>query len=381
MSASGVPYWRLSAWYLFYFAFFGAFNPYFSLYLKSLGISALGIGILLSLTQVMRLVAPNLCSALAERYGAKTPVIRLAAAVALVAFAGFFVSSEFRVLFAVMTLLAFCSTGALPLAEALTLSHLQHRMERYGWIRVWGSIGFIIAVQGIGIMLDVVPLSALLWVCLFLLVGTLATALVLPEARPPAVARADGDSDTTLRSPKVLALFAACFLMSAAHAPLYVFYSIHLVDHGYAKTAVGALWSLGVIAEIGVFLMMSRLMHSVSLRVILIASFVIAVIRFLIIGWAIEWSLAVVAAQLMHGATFGAHHAASVAALNRWFAPRHQARALALYGGACFGAGGMMGNLLSGVTWDRLGAGPTYTFASVFAGLGLVLVWRGLRGS
>src|SRR6185295_18600609 len=129
---TGLPYWRLSAWYLFYFAFFGAFNPYFSLYLKSLGVSAVGIGVLLSLTQVMRLAAPNLWSGLAERCGAKTPVIRITAALAVAAFGGFFVSPDFRVLFGAMALLAFSSTGALPLVEALTLAHLQHRMERYG---------------------------------------------------------------------------------------------------------------------------------------------------------------------------------------------------------------------------------------------------------
>jgi MFS transporter, PPP family, 3-phenylpropionic acid transporter len=379
LPAIALPYWRLSAWYLFYFAFFGAFNPYVGLYLKSLGVSAPGIGVLLGLSQITRLVAPNLCSALAERCGAKTTVIRWSAAVAVLAFAGFFIASGFAMLFIVMALLAFCSTGALPLAEALTLAHLQHRMARYGSIRLWGSIGFILAVQGVGILLDATPLATLLGVCLLLLLGTLAAALMLPEAPPAPVAPAETGAHATMRSPKVVALFAACFLMSAAHAPLYAFYSIHLVDHGYSKTAVGALWSLGVIAEIGVFLLMSRLMRRVSLRTILAASFALAVIRFLVIGWGIQWPLAVIVAQLLHGATFGAHHAASVAALNRWFAPRHQARALALYGGLCFGAGGMVGNLLSGLAWDSLGAGATYSFASVFAGLGLLLVWRRMR--
>ena len=379
MPAAGIPYWRLSAWYFCYLAFLGGFNPYFSLYLKSLGISAFGIGVLLSLINVMRLVTPNLWSWLAERHGATMPVIRFSAAAALIVFVGFFQARGFAALFVVTALLAFFFTAALPLVEALTLAHLSHRIERYGRVRLWGSVGFIVAVQGVGLLLDIASVSLLLWISIGLLVATLASALALPEAKLPPSTHDAADFRVVLRSPQMAALLAAGFFMSAAHAPLYVFYSIHLVDHSYGKTAVGALWSLGVIAEIAVFIWMSWLMRTFSLRAILSASFALTTIRFLIIGWAIDWPATAIAAQLMHGVTFGAHHVASVAAINRWFAPRHQARALALYGSVSYGAGGVTGSLLSGYIWDMLGAGTTFSLAAAFGGLGLVLVWRGLR--
>ena len=61
--------------------------------------------------------------------------------------------------------------------------------------------------------------------------------------------------------PRVIALFSACFLMSVAHGPYYTFFSIYLVEHGYAKSAVGGLWALGVICEIGVFFIMPWLVR------------------------------------------------------------------------------------------------------------------------
>jgi PPP family 3-phenylpropionic acid transporter len=171
-------------------------------------------------------------------------------------------------------------------------------------------------------------------------------------------------------------LLAACFFMSAAHSPFYVFYSIHLVDHGYDKSAVGLLWSLGVVAEIGVFLAMPRLMRAWSLRTILLVSFMAAVIRFLLIGWCADVVELLLLAQLMHGATFGANHAAAVAALNRWFPARQQARVQALYGSVSYGAGGMVGNMVSGAVWDWIGAGPTFTLGALFAVVGVLLLWR-----
>ena len=373
-----IPYWRLSAWYFSYFAFIGAFLPYFGLYLQSLGINAWDISILMSLMQVMRLVAPNLWNWLAERAGARARIVSAAAMLSMMAFASFFFTTSFAGLFLGITLLSFFWTAPLPLVEAITLEHLKHCAERYGSIRLWGSIGFIITVMGVGALLDVLPLVALLWISFALLACIVVSALALPEALPEHGNEPSPPLAVALRRPEVLALFAACFLMSAAHGPLYVFYSIYLVDYGYGKTLVGLLWSLGTVAEILVFLFMPRLLRRYPLHLILLVSFACAVIRFLMIGWAVDSLFVLLIAQLLHGATFGAYHAAAVATLNRWFPGRQQARMQAIYGTVSFGAGGMLGGLISGQTWDMLGPGWTYTIASLFALAGLALVWRGM---
>lgn len=374
------PAARLSAWYFFYFGFIGAFSPYFTLYLQSLGFAAPAIGTLMSLMLVMRFAAPNIWGWLADRIGRKTGVVRASALLSASGFLVFFISREFWGVFAAMALMAFFWSAALPLVEALTLDHLAGRPEGYGRIRLWGSVGFIVAVLGTGAWLDWAPLDSLLWVNFGLLAGIVLCAWLLPEA-PAATPLPSASLRAVLVRPEVLALLAACFFMSAAHGPFYVFYSIHLVDHGYGKTAIGALWSLGVVAEIAVFLWMPRLARRWSLRAILLASFLIAVVRFLLIGWGAESISVLLLAQLMHGATFGAYHAAAVAALNQWFPPQYQGRVQALYGSISFGAGGMLGNLVSGPAWEGIGPAWTYTAGSGFAVVGLLLVWRGMTSA
>ena len=372
-----VPYWRLSAYYFFYFAFIGAFSPYFTLYLKSLQFSAWDIGVLMSLMQLMRLLAPNLWGWLADRLGAKTPIVRGAALMSLAGFSCFFLAQSFAGFFLGMALLAFFWSAALPLVEALTFTHLGAQANRYGAIRLWGSVGFIAAVLGLGWLLERLPLAAILWVSVTILGGILACAMVLPEKREDRHETDRQPISDILRRREVKALFAACFFMSAAHGALYVFYSIHLVSRGYGTTLVGFLWTLGVVAEIVVFLYLPRLLHRFSLRAILLFSFACAVARFLMIGWGVEWLAVVLLAQLLHAATFGAYHASAVAAVNRWFAGRHQARGQALYGSLTFGAGGMLGGLLSGWSWDAVGAGLTFTMSAVFALAGMIILWRG----
>lgn len=366
--------WRLGGWYFFYFAFVGAFAPYFTLYLQSLEMGAAAIGILMSLMSAMRLVAPHLWGWLADRSGRGVAVVRLSAVLSMAGFAVFFVSRDFWPLFTLMAFVSFFWSASLPLMEALTLRHLEGRAERYGHIRLWGSLGFIAAVLGTGAWLDRMPIVSLLWVNLAMLSGIAVFAGLLVEPPRPVTA---GLPVLRLRHglirTEVLGLLAACFFMSAAHGPFYVFYSIHLVGHGYDKMAVGALWSLGVVAEILVFVAMPRLMRRWTAVAILQGSLAIAVVRFVAIGWGADQAWLLVLAQLMHGATFGAYHAAAVAALHRWFPDTQMARVQAIYGSVSFGAGGMVGNLASGAAWDGIGPALTFSLGSLFALVGLLL--------
>ncbi len=377
-----LPHWRLSAWYFFYFAFVGAYMPYFGVYLQSQGHSAWDISLLLSLMQIMRLVAPNLWSTLAERHHRAAPVVRITTLLCLLSFSTIFFSQGFASTFLVMALLSFFWSAALPLVEAMTLKQLAGQVASYGRIRVWGSIGFVIAVQAIGALLDANPLSSLLWICLALLALLLACTLTLPEPAPAPVATSTPGPASSLRSllthPHILPLLWASFLMAAAHGPLYVFYSIHLVAHHYPKAMIGALWSLGVIAEILVFMLMPALLRRYTLKGILLTTFAAAVLRFLMIAWGAESLPVLLLAQLLHGLTFGAFHAAMVALLHQWFPGKEQARAQALYGSISFGAGGMLGGLLSGQTWEIIGPGWTYSLGALCALGALLTAWRGI---
>jgi PPP family 3-phenylpropionic acid transporter len=374
-----LPYWRLSAYYFFYFAFVGAFSPYFTLYLQSIALSATDIAILMTLMQVMRVVAPNLWGWLADRLGRRIAIVRLSALASLAGFGVFFLTTRFDGLFVAMALMAFFWSAALPLVETLTFAHLRSEASRYGSIRVWGSFGFIAAVLAIGHALDFLAIDSILWMTALTLGGIALCALLLPEAAAGPAHRDAASLGETLRRPEVRALLGACFFMSAAHGALYVFYSIYLVGHGYGKSLVGWMWTLGVVAEIGVFILMPRLMRHFSLRAILLFAFACGVLRFGMIGWGIDSLVVLTLAQLLHGATFGAFHAAAIAAVNLWFPGKLQASGQALYGSLSFGAGGMLGGLLSGFTWDTIGPAWTYTLGSGFALAGLVWLVRGWR--
>jgi PPP family 3-phenylpropionic acid transporter len=277
-----------------------------------------------------------------------------------------------------MLAMSFLSAGALPLVEALTLASLEGRLGAYGPIRLWGSVGFIAGVLGTGLWLDAHPPQSLLGVLMALLVLAFAASLGLPSRRPPVAGEAAAVRlADVLRRPEVRAFLAASFCMSAAHGALYGFFSLHAEALGYSKAAIGALWTLGVLAEIGVFVAWPLLARRFSLRALLIASFLCAVARFAAIGWGTHVLVLLVAAQLLHAATFGVHHAASVAAVHRLFSDRFLATGQTLYTSLAYGLGGGAGLLVAGWTWEALGAGGSFAASALFALAGAALVtWR-----
>ncbi|HEX6003217.1 MAG TPA: MFS transporter [Burkholderiales bacterium] len=376
---AAIPHRRLAGFYFFYFAYIGTFAPFFSLYLEAVGMSAVQIGLLMALPQLTRIVAPHLWGWLADRGPSRLRIVRLTGVAGLVCFLGVFAGNAFLLLFAVLLTMTFFWSAALPLIEATTLSHLGEETPRYGRIRVWGSVGFIGAVVGVGYMLDAFGVKVLPWTIVATMLGMLLLCGYIPdvEAHPHASDRlAIWD---IVRQPPVVALVAASALMAAAHGPYYTFYSIHLVDHGYSKSLTGWLWALGVICEIGIFVWMPHLYRAFTLRQILIASFALAVLRFLMIGWGAGSLIVLLIAQALHAATFGSFHAAAIGVVHRMFRGRHQARGQAIYGSLAYGAGGALGGFASGYGWNYLGPGLTYSLAALCALLGMLILVAKLR--
>lgn len=372
------PYWRLSAYYFSYFAFLGVFVPYFGLYLQSLSFSAWEIGLFMSQMQLMRLFGPYLWGTLADRLGKRLFVIRLTSFGTLVAFSAFFWIDRFDAYMAAMAILAFFWSASLPLVETLTFDHLRENAARYSRVRLWGSVGFIVAVFACGYLLDFLPMDALLWFTVASLVAIVASSMAVPDAPMHQSHQASSPLADILAQPGVRALLAAGLCMQAAHGAMNIFYSIYIAGLGYSKSVVGGLFSLGVVAEIAMFFFMSSVMRRYSLRRILIASFAVAVGRFLLIGWCANLPVQIFA-QTLHSLTFGAFHAASIAATNHWFHGSARARGQALYSSVAFGAGGLIGGLVSGWSWDHLGGAMAFTLSSLFALIGLVFVVKWVK--
>ncbi len=372
-------YWRLSGFYFFYFASLGALIPYWGLYLKSRGFSAVEIGELVAIIMATKIVAPNIWGWIADHTGRHMRIVRLASLLAALAFAGVFFAQGYWWLALVMTLFSFFWNAALPQFEATTLNHLGEETHRYSSIRLWGSIGFIVAVAGLGVLFDFTGTGRLPVILIVLFAAIWFASLAVPERNDGQPATGHEPILNVLRRPAVVSLLLVCFLIQASHGPYYTFYSLYLADHGYGESAIGQLWALGVLAEIGVFLRMHHWLPRFGAHRLLLAATALTALRWLLLALFVDRPVIMIFVQTLHAASFGVYHAVAIYLVHRLFVGRHQGRGQALYSSLSFGAGGAAGSLLAGYLWEGVGAQWMYTGAALTALLAGLVAWRGLR--
>ncbi|WP_197457399.1 MFS transporter [Crenobacter luteus] len=377
MKPAAVSLLPFSRFYFCYFAFLGLFNPYWPLYLARLGLSPWQLSVLVSLLGVARIVAPTFWGGLADRLGRRNPVLRATTLLAALAFAPILWLHDFWPLFALLSLSHFFWAASLPLVEAGAAEATRAAPGRYGRTRVWGSIGFMLVALAAGYALTTVSLAALPALLLAGLLVLMAAAWRVPETgarptsdAPPASLRA------LIARPGLPALLVACFLMAFAHGPYYTFYSIALAGLGYGQGAIGALWALGVVCEIVLFWKLPTLVGRRDPAVLLFVSLAVAVLRFVLLATALGQPALVLLAQTLHAFTFGLHHAASVALLQRIVPPAQAARGQGLYLAVSFGLGGTLGGLVAGALWPAGGAALVYGLSALAALGGCAIVWR-----
>ncbi len=373
---SKLPYWRLSSFYIFYFAALGCFMPYWALYLQSLGYSHAQIGQLMAIMPATKIISPNLWGWLADHTDRSVLLIRISSCLTAVSFLLIFWGSGFAWLALTLVLVGFFWNAPMPLFEAMTMSWLRENAHNYSRIRIWGSLGFVVSVFGTGWALDkVLVIGRLPPLLLGLFVGMGLVALLLPSrsVRVPDVVK--GSLSAIIKRKGVIAFFLACFLIQAAHGPYYTFFSVYLKEHGYDAGQTGVLWSLGILAEILFFAFSTVIFKRHSVRAILLVSIALSVLRWLLIGWYVD-NIAVLAfAQFLHAASFGANHVAAIQFIHKHFAWPHQSKGQALYGSLSFGLGGMLGSYASGELWVSLGPSLLFSVAAGLNVLALLVVW------
>ena len=370
-----------------YFASIGLFNPYAPLWFQSLGYSTLAIGAIASLQSWTRVVAPYGWSWLGDHWHQgqrRHLLLRIASGLTLLFALGLLVAREYAAVAVVVTLVYLANAGVMPLTEAALAQRLATAggldVGRYGRVRAWGSLGFIVVVVVSGALLQWVGIAALPWLTVVLLSALLLASWRLPPA-PPAVPAAPTAAApgvwAVLRQPAIAWFFAGTVLTVLAHTSLYAFLSLYLVDLGYGKSAVGALWAVSVAAEIAFFWTQAHWFSRWNAQTWLLVAAGVAALRFAAMALLGGSALVLVLTQITHAVTFAAHHAACIATVDRHFPGRLRGRGQALYSTLGYGVSGVLGGLAGGAVSQRWGFPAVFAAAAAVAAAGFACYWQG----
>lgn len=371
---------RLASGYFWYFSTVGLFVPYWPPYLALRGLDPVEIGLVMGVFSAMRAVGPPAYAHWADVSG-RRPALLQGAALASLACAGCFywLDSAWSIAVA-LAAYSVLWNGVMSVYDAHVLERLGADSGRYGLLRLWGSVGFIVLAILAGPGLGAAGLDKLPLVLAALIALTWASLLGLEQGPARPGTRPAMPLGPLLADRRVLAFLAAGFLMVASHGAYYNFFSIRLEQLGYGRAAIGLLWAWAAIAEIGVFLLARQLLARFSLRSLAVVALAATSLRWAALALWADRPIVVFASQTLHLASFGLFHLCSVAIAARLFPRQAASLGQALHGSVSYGLGGMVGALTSGWLWREVSPAAAFLAGAGVAAAAAVLAAHGLRG-
>jgi PPP family 3-phenylpropionic acid transporter len=363
--------WAFGSFFFLYFAYIGLVSPYASLFFLDRGFSVIEIAVLMSMLQVTRIVGPFSWGWLSDYLSNRIGIIRVCACLAALVFLSIFFLHSYISFFIWMFVLHTILSSQMPLGETATIHALYKDNtfdKRYGRLRLWGSIGFIVMVLAAGELFQRKGIELYPYVGVIVLFALALTTFCLHEPKMERRKMVKGELWIVLLNPDVRWFLISGFFMIFAHAALYVFYSLYLANLGYDKFQIGLFWALGVAAEVIFFYFQNKVLSRLDAEIILQGTFGIGVIRFILIAF-LPITSVLILAQLMHAATFAAHHSAATKLLQRWFTGPLQARGQAIMATVSYGLGGTIGGLCAGWIWDLAQPRDVFVVAAFACGL------------
>ena len=315
---------RLALFYATLFAAAGIHQPFFPIWLAAKELDAGAIGLVLAAPMIVRIAAVPLATREADRRGALRPALVIASFAAAAGMALLGLAEGAAAILMVFTLASIAWAPVMPLTDAYALKGMS--LTSYGPVRLWGSVAFMAGSIGAGWLADMIAARHLIWMIVAVMVAIVAAALALPPVPHDAPPDSPRPPAGRLFTPAFIAVVGASSLVQGSHAVYYGFSAIAWKAAGLDGTMIGALWALGVLAEIVLFALAGRLPAAINPTMLLVIGAA---------GAAIRWSAmafdppppALPFLQCLHGLSFGATHLGAMGFIARAAPPQLSATA------------------------------------------------------
>jgi len=347
-------------------------------YLRGLGLSGREISTVFTVTPLLALIVPLAWAYLADKTQRHDRVLRIVVGGAFVGFIPMLFARSFAAVFVGWALYAMFAVAVGGLADAFAVARVREGAI-YGRVRLWGSVGYVVAALALGALLSargrptdpLVPIA--MWMALGC--GFLAATRLRGTGEASTRPRA-ADIWALLRDPRMRLLLAIAALHWICLSPYNVYFGVFLHDLGLAPEWWGLAYSTGVVMEVIVLMMFHHLQARFRLETLLAAAFAVSTARWLAIA-AVKSPGALVALQTLHGMTFGMFWSAAIALIAATVPASLRATGQALLV-MSLNLGGAIGNAISGRVYDAHGSRLLFLLAAVgeLAPLGVVLVAR-----
>jgi PPP family 3-phenylpropionic acid transporter len=354
---------KLSVFYLLNYGGLGGVFPFMPLLFSSRGLSPTEIARVMLLIPISGVLVPPLWGMLADAYQARIGLLRIATIAC--AFAVPLLGLDLGALGTMAALGVFCffRVAVAPLADAASFAALAEG-RRFGMIRSWGSVGFAICAlaggrAGVGQPFIMLGLASVLYVAS--VIPTYGLSAPSPEKKREVLGR----TLDLLRGSALPILLLGNGLHYVGQSIFDIYFSLHMKALGHGESFVGLGWAIAVISEVGAMFFGPRLLATFDARRLLAVCGAAAMLRWMILSLARD-DVAILAAQTLHGLSFGLWYLAMVDFVQNETPDDLRATVQAV-AATSTSLGTMLGYTLGGAVFEVSGGGLTFQVAAAAA--------------
>ena len=365
---------------LFYgalFVVYGMHVPYTPVWLDGRGLSGAEISAIMAAPFFLRLlITPGIAMA-ADRTGRHRIMLIALAWASLAVVLMLSQAYGFWPIALLLVPLIVAFTTIMPLTETVAVSGVRHAGLDYGRMRLWGSLTFVAASFAGGFAIAHWGSGAGIWLVAIGCALTVIAAHLLPRevltGDDPEPSRAPWwkaeEPRMLLRQPAFVAFLLASGGVQAAHATFLTFGTLIWQKQGLSGGWIGALWAIGVFAEVALFAVSGGLVRTFGPVALLAAGAAASILRWVVMGFDPGLGI-LVPLQILHGVTYGASHIGAIAFISKAVPPRAAGSAQALYATVAAGLAMGLATLVAGWLYARHG-GASYFAMTIIAAFAL----------
>lgn len=362
----------LQGFYLFVFFGIGSLFPLLSVYLSEVEkLNGYEIGIILSVGPVVMIFFQPFWGMLADMKNVHNKLLTLTTLITGIAALGYVFFEGFISFLIIATALAIFQSAIIPLSDSISLKYTSKTGVNYGNVRLFGSLGFGLAVFAMGRLSEWNPQVIFYAFFLTLLISAFFSMKMPKEPSRRPLGLLAGMKDL-MGMKKFLIFLGVTFMIFGPNLANNFYFSLFVEDRGGTYTGIGIAFLIAVLSEIPFMRVAGSWIRNLGLLQVAFIAAVVSLIRW--IFYFTEPALSLVyASAIIQGFSLGLFIPAGLQYI-RDITPLHiTATAVTIYSAVGNGLGNWFFTFFGGIIFEEFSIYGVYLFFAALTLIGVFL--------
>lgn len=365
----------LQGFYLFVFFGIGSLFPLLSVYLSEVeNLNGYQIGLILSIGPVIMIFFQPFWGMLADMKNSHNALLTLTTLVTGIAALGYIFFDGFVSFMIIATTLAIFQSAIIPLSDSISLKYTSKTGVNYGNVRLFGSLGFGLAVFAMGRLSEWNP-QVIFYAFFLTLLISAAISMKMPKEPTGRPTGLFAGMKELIQMKKFLIFLGVTFMIFGPNLANNFYFSLFVEDRGGTYTGIGIAFLIAVLSEIPFMRVAGSWIRRIGLLQVALIAAIVSLVRW--IFYFTEPSLSLVyASAVIQGFSLGLFIPAGLQYI-RDITPLHiTATAVTIYSAIGNGLGNWFFTFFGGIVFEEFSIYGVYLFFASLTLMGVLLtVW------